>query len=114
MGGYALTLIDALDSFVILGDKQGFDRAVRLVVQDVTFDLDVKVQVFEVTIRVLGGLVRRNACERVKSNATQCSYRPTSTLRRQSTASRYHGIPTNSCIWRTISANASCRLSDTV
>ena len=57
MGGYALTLIDALDSFVILGDKHGFDQAVRLVTQDVTFDLDVKVQVFEVTIRVLGGLV---------------------------------------------------------
>lgn len=58
MGGYALTMIDALDSFVILGDKPGFDRAVRLVIQDVTFDLDAKVQVFEVTIRVLGGLVR--------------------------------------------------------
>ena len=59
MGGYALTLIDALDSFVVLGDKDGFDRSVRLVVDDIhNFDIDARVQVFEVTIRVLGGLVR--------------------------------------------------------
>jgi mannosidase alpha-like ER degradation enhancer 1 len=59
MGGYALTLIDALGSFVVLGDKDGFDRSVRLVVDDIhNFDIDARVQVFEVTIRVLGGLVR--------------------------------------------------------
>lgn len=69
MGGYALTLIDALDSFVILGDKDGFDQAVRLVIQDVTFDLDVKVQVFEVTIRVLGGLVSPRKAGRSSSDS---------------------------------------------
>lgn len=57
MGGYALTLVDSLSSFVVLGDKEGFEKSVKLVVENVTFDLDARVQVFEVTIRVLGGLV---------------------------------------------------------
>lgn len=57
MGGYALTLIDSLSSFVVLGDKEGFENAVKIVIDNVTFDLDARVQVFEVTIRVLGGLV---------------------------------------------------------
>ena len=57
MGGFSLTLIDSLDSFVLLGDKKGFEDAVRLVINTVNFDLDSKVQVFEVTIRVMGGLV---------------------------------------------------------
>ena len=57
MGGFRLTLVDALDTFVILGDKPGFERAVRTVIDQVHFDLDVRVQVFEVTIRMLGGLL---------------------------------------------------------
>ena len=57
MGNYSLTLIDSLSSFIVLGDKQGFEKAVKIVVDNVTFDLDSRVQVFEVTIRVLGGLV---------------------------------------------------------
>lgn len=57
MGNYSLTLIDSLSSFVVLGDKEGFEKAVKTVIDNVTFDLDSKVQVFEVTIRVLGGLV---------------------------------------------------------
>lgn len=57
MGGYSLTLVDSLSSFIILGDRDGFEKAVRIVVDNVTFDLDARVQVFEVTIRVLGGLV---------------------------------------------------------
>jgi hypothetical protein len=59
MGGSSLTLIDSLSSLVILGDKEGFEKGVKLVVDNVNFDLDAKVQVFEVTIRVLGGLVCR-------------------------------------------------------
>lgn len=59
MGGYSLTLIDSLSSFVVLGDKEGFEKAVKIVIDNVTFDIDARVQVFEVTIRVLGGLVGR-------------------------------------------------------
>ncbi|KAK4701911.1 ER degradation enhancer, mannosidase alpha-like 1, partial [Phenoliferia sp. Uapishka_3] len=57
MGDYALTLVDSLDAFAILGDREGFENGVREVIQWVDFDKDSRVQVFEVTIRVLGGLL---------------------------------------------------------
>jgi len=42
----------------ILGDYEEFERAIGLVLKHVTsFDINSKVQVFEVTIRVLGGLL---------------------------------------------------------
>ncbi|KAG7910797.1 hypothetical protein KL906_001177 [Ogataea polymorpha] len=58
MGNFSLTLFDTLDAFVVLGDKQGFERNIQLIrdtYQD--FDIDANVQVFETTIRVLGGLL---------------------------------------------------------
>jgi len=38
----------------VLGDVSEFEKAVRLVIEDVTFDTDVVVSVFETNIRVLG------------------------------------------------------------
>ena len=52
-----MTLIDVLDTFVVLDDRQGFEMAVKNVIQWVSFDVDTKPQVFETTIRVLGGLL---------------------------------------------------------
>lgn len=110
MGGYALTLIDALDSFVVLGDKDGFDRSVRLVVDDIrNFDIDARVQVFEVTIRVLGGLVRLTQGWDVHAGAmlthltpatyhTPSSYPHTSLPPHRNMASRWAGTRTNSYI----------------
>lgn len=46
-----------LDTFVVLDDKPGFESAVRKVIEHVQFDVNTKPQVFEVTIRVLGGLL---------------------------------------------------------
>ncbi|KAJ0409517.1 hypothetical protein ATCC90586_009057 [Pythium insidiosum] len=57
LGGYALTLVDSLDTLAVLGDRDEFLRAVRLVVEHVHFDRDVTVSVFEATIRVIGGLL---------------------------------------------------------
>ncbi|TYZ65647.1 hypothetical protein PybrP1_000598 [[Pythium] brassicae (nom. inval.)] len=57
LGGFSLTLIDSLDMLAILGDRAEFARAVKLVVDHVSFDRDVTVSVFESTIRVIGGLV---------------------------------------------------------
>uniref|UniRef100_K3W8C9 alpha-1,2-Mannosidase n=1 Tax=Globisporangium ultimum (strain ATCC 200006 / CBS 805.95 / DAOM BR144) TaxID=431595 RepID=K3W8C9_GLOUD len=57
LGGYSLTLIDSLDMLAILGDRDEFVRAVKLVIEHVSFDRDVTVSVFESTIRVIGGLV---------------------------------------------------------
>lgn len=56
-GNYSLTLVDVLDTFVTLNDPAGFDKAVRQVIENVSFDVDTKPQVFEVTIRALGALL---------------------------------------------------------
>ncbi|KAI8586342.1 glycoside hydrolase [Geranomyces variabilis] len=57
LGNFSLTLIDSLDAHAIMNDTKKFEDAVRLVIRHVNFDLDSRVQVFEVTIRVLGALL---------------------------------------------------------
>ena len=54
---FSLTLVDSLDSLVVLGDMAEFEKAVELIIRDVTFDTDVIVSVFETNIRMLGGLI---------------------------------------------------------
>ncbi|KAG8779001.1 alpha mannosidase-like protein [Serendipita sp. 397] len=56
-GNYSLTLVDILDTLAIMGNQQEFSDAVENVINWVQFDVDTKPQVFEVTIRVLGGLL---------------------------------------------------------
>uniref|UniRef100_A0A452I9Y4 alpha-1,2-Mannosidase n=1 Tax=Gopherus agassizii TaxID=38772 RepID=A0A452I9Y4_9SAUR len=57
LGNYSLTLIDALDTLAIMGNSSEFQKAVKLVIDTVSFDKDSTVQVFEATIRVLGSLL---------------------------------------------------------
>lgn len=57
LGNYSLTLIDTLDTLAVLGDLEEFEHAVQLIIQDVSFDKDIVVSVFETNIRVLGGLL---------------------------------------------------------
>lgn len=57
LGGYSLTLIDTLDTLAVMGNHTEFKHAVKLIMDYVTFDSDNIVQVFEATIRVLGGLL---------------------------------------------------------
>lgn len=57
LGKFSLTLIDTLDTLAVLGEVKEFEKAVRLVIRDVSFDNDVVVSVFETNIRVLGGLL---------------------------------------------------------
>ncbi|KAI6187184.1 Alpha-1,2-Mannosidase [Aphelenchoides besseyi] len=56
LGDYSLTLIDALDTLAMIGNVSEFHRAVRLV-ENVNFNQNVTVQVFEATIRIIGGLL---------------------------------------------------------
>lgn len=51
---FSLTLIDSLDTLVVMGDTQEFERGVKLVIDNVSFDHDVAVSVFETNIRVVG------------------------------------------------------------
>ncbi|KAK7278392.1 hypothetical protein RJT34_23420 [Clitoria ternatea] len=57
LGGYALTLIDSLDTLALLGDRQRFAASVEWIGQNLRFDINKTVSVFETTIRVLGGLL---------------------------------------------------------
>ncbi|XP_068771120.1 endoplasmic reticulum mannosyl-oligosaccharide 1,2-alpha-mannosidase isoform X2 [Struthio camelus] len=55
--GLGLTLIDALDTMWILGLKEEFEEARKWVANDLVFDKNVDVNLFESTIRILGGLL---------------------------------------------------------
>lgn len=57
LGNFSLTLIDTLDTLAILGDVTEFEHAAKLIIDNVSFDTDVVVSVFETNIRVLGGLL---------------------------------------------------------
>ncbi|XP_076330874.1 ER degradation-enhancing alpha-mannosidase-like protein 1 [Tachypleus tridentatus] len=57
LGDYSLTLIDALSTLAVMGNSSEFKNAVRLVVENVSFDKDNTVQVFEANIRILGALL---------------------------------------------------------
>ncbi|CAG5100212.1 Oidioi.mRNA.OKI2018_I69.XSR.g16895.t1.cds [Oikopleura dioica] len=57
LGNYSLTLIDSMDTLALLGDKESFRSAVDFVVESVDFNQPYSVNVFEVTIRVLGALL---------------------------------------------------------
>ncbi|KAF3437093.1 hypothetical protein FNV43_RR19846 [Rhamnella rubrinervis] len=55
--GSALSLIESLSSLVVLGNNTEFERAVLWLSENLTFDVDVRINLFECNIRVLGGLV---------------------------------------------------------
>ncbi|XP_043077731.1 endoplasmic reticulum mannosyl-oligosaccharide 1,2-alpha-mannosidase [Puntigrus tetrazona] len=55
--GLGLTLIDALDTMWILGLKDEFAEARKWVETDLSFSKNVDVNLFESTIRILGGLL---------------------------------------------------------
>ncbi|XP_063393552.1 ER degradation-enhancing alpha-mannosidase-like protein 3 [Cydia fagiglandana] len=57
LGNFSLTLVDSLDTLVVMGDFSEFSRAIKLVIKDVSFDHDIVVSVFETNIRMLGGLL---------------------------------------------------------
>uniref|UniRef100_A0AAQ6A4S7 alpha-1,2-Mannosidase n=1 Tax=Amphiprion ocellaris TaxID=80972 RepID=A0AAQ6A4S7_AMPOC len=55
--GLGLTLIDSLDTMWIMGLKEEFAEARRWVEKELSFDKNVDVNLFETTIRILGGLL---------------------------------------------------------
>ncbi|XP_058801415.1 ER degradation-enhancing alpha-mannosidase-like protein 3 [Phymastichus coffea] len=57
LGNFSLTLVDTLDTLVVMNDLAEFEKAVKLVIKGVTFDTDVIVSLFETNIRILGGLL---------------------------------------------------------
>nr|XP_046230717.1 endoplasmic reticulum mannosyl-oligosaccharide 1,2-alpha-mannosidase isoform X2 [Scatophagus argus] len=55
--GLGLTLIDSLDTMWIMGLKEEFSEAKNWVEKELSFNKNVDVNLFETTIRVLGGLL---------------------------------------------------------
>ena len=57
-GSFSLTLLDALDTLVVMGNHSEFQHAYQLALQQqFSFDIDTNTSVFEANIRVLGGLL---------------------------------------------------------
>ncbi|CAI2356432.1 unnamed protein product [Caenorhabditis sp. 36 PRJEB53466] len=57
LGNFSVTLLDSLDTLVVLNELDEFEKGVNLVIEHVRFDSDLVVSVFETNIRVLGGLI---------------------------------------------------------
>ena len=51
LGDYMLTLVDTLPTLAVLGNASEFKRASKLIIDQLNFDKDSTVQVFEATIR---------------------------------------------------------------
>ncbi len=52
-----MTKVDSLDSLILLGFKKEADETRKYITANLSFDKDIYVQNFEITIRVLGGLL---------------------------------------------------------
>ena len=52
-----MTPVDTLDTLLILGMKNEADKTREAIVQNLSFDKDIEVKNFEITIRLLGGLL---------------------------------------------------------
>src|SRR5947207_1920631 len=52
-----MTPVDSLDTMILMGLNDEAARAKALIVEKLSFDKDISVQNFEVTIRLLGGLL---------------------------------------------------------
>lgn len=55
--GVGLTIIDSLDTMLLMNLKEEFQEARHWVANDLTFDKHIDVNLFEITIRALGGLL---------------------------------------------------------
>jgi ER degradation enhancer, mannosidase alpha-like 2 len=51
-----MTPVDAFDTFILLGMKDEADDAKKIILSQLNFNKDNEVQLFEITIRLLGGL----------------------------------------------------------
>lgn len=57
IGNFSLTLVDSLDTLVMMGDINEFEAALKKIIRDLNFNTDIVVSVFETNIRMLGGLL---------------------------------------------------------
>eukprot|EP00729_Bicosta_minor_P000514 gene514-15035_t len=87
LGKFSLTLVDTLDSLVVMGFEEEFLHGVQRVIAEVKFDEDLVVSVFETNIRVLGGLLGAHAMmldmnEQAVTGSSNASWTTSATLLR--------------------------------
>ena len=58
-GGFAVTMVDALDTAMLMGLNGEVEEAIAYLASNLSFEKNHDVSVFEMTIRVLGGLTNR-------------------------------------------------------
>jgi mannosidase alpha-like ER degradation enhancer 2 len=56
-GGWGLTAVDSMDALVIMGNCSEFERIARWAIDNIDFDRNKTVSLFETNIRILGGLL---------------------------------------------------------
>jgi mannosidase alpha-like ER degradation enhancer 2 len=54
---FCMTPVDAFDTFILMGMKEEAAEAKEIIFSKLSFDVDTDVQLFEVSIRLLGGLL---------------------------------------------------------
>jgi mannosidase alpha-like ER degradation enhancer 2 len=54
---FLMTPVDAFDTMTLMGLTEEANQAKQLILSELSFDRDVEVQAFEITIRLLGGLL---------------------------------------------------------
>ena len=74
LANYSLTLLDSLDTLVVLGDYEEFERASYLLINSISFNNDITINLFEVNIRALGGLLSSHLlAKQLQSESLQIS-----------------------------------------
>uniref|UniRef100_A0A0N5BK53 alpha-1,2-Mannosidase n=1 Tax=Strongyloides papillosus TaxID=174720 RepID=A0A0N5BK53_STREA len=68
LGNFSLTLVDSLDTLIVLKEFDEFEKAVRFVIDNVQFDSDLDVSVFETNIRMVGGLISAHLMANILRN----------------------------------------------
>ena len=54
---FYMTAVDSLDTLILLGFKDEAEKTKEFIIKNLSFDKDIYVQNFEITIRLLGGLI---------------------------------------------------------
>lgn len=75
IGNFSLTLVDSLDTLVMMGDIDEFEVAIKRIINDLNFDTDIVVSVFETNIRMLGGLLSAHVLAKSIQNQADRSIR---------------------------------------
>jgi len=56
-GSLLMTAVDSLDTLILMGLTEDAEKAKALILEKLSFDQDISVKNFEITIRILGGLL---------------------------------------------------------